>query len=770
MGNKYLFTRIFFSFAFGILLAEYFSFHLTHLIFLPVIVIVLLSIKYLTKNKPLFNSLLLSALLVFMGIGNYLIHSNRNAENVNHDSLFNRKIMLKGVISEIDCFKESKIKFILSYDQVRLESHSIPIKNSCLVEITSFTSPELSLDFFKSIVKIGNTIQIEGYHTKPRGQLYPGDFDYLKYLEWKNVNGLLRSNEFSRLDLLEHHKNKFSLRNLVSDLRQRLIQQIDRNFESNSAFLLRGLLVGDRSEIPSDVKTNFVNSGVAHVLAVSGLHTGYILIILVALSGRFNKYIQLILVSLGLLFFVLITNASPSVIRASIMAVLWLISKILQRKSNLLNTISIAGIIILIIRPEDFFNPGFQLSFGAVLSIAIVYPLFKALKEKVISIIPRFPLSHSIIDLFLVSLAVQIGTLPFVIGYYEKLSIIALVANIFVIPLIGVILAAGILSIITFNIFPLIFFIYEKATTVLVYLALNIIKVFGEVSFAYITVNNFSLMNALIYFVFLGLLIYHLQSIKSLVFKTFLTVSVIAAYFIYFPIFQQQHLSQDKSYLIVTDTKNISSLCLIDPSQSVIRIRKIIDAPLSKEMMSEIIKNISVNERLINDKIQSKIFEGFTHDEIGTINSDLEFDLKFAHSENKKNLTFSPLITSNTISVNNRISTENIHLQISHTDHTWNKYLVETKDGIVCISNQNSFPKNSAQIFQGISNYTNKIFIWVYSDIGIDSLKLFNSNADAQIFSFQTSSEDIHQIRRIMGTRVFQITKDNIEEVNWRKI
>jgi ComEC/Rec2-related protein len=452
------------------------------------------------------------------------------------------------------------------------------------------------------------------------------------------------------------------------------------------------------------------------------------------------------------------------------MAVLWLISKILQRKSSLLNTISIAGIIILIIQPADIFNAGFQLSFGAVLSIAIVYPLFRNLKEKLVTVFPKFQFSQSIIDLFLVSVAVQIGTLPFVIGYYEKLSIIALVANIFVVPLTGVILGAGVVAIVILNIFPFVFFLYESAIALLAYLTLNIIKVFGEVSFAYLAVNNFSIMNALIYFLFLGLLIYYLQKDKSPRFKIALSISIIGVFIIYFPIFQQKYLKKDNSYLVFTETKNISSLTVVDLNTNLIKIRKVFDSLQTNKIMNEVIKNIGISERLINGRIQSKIFEGFTQDEINFINAELEFDLKSVLSENKKNLTFSSIHFNSDHLAHSQISAGSILSQQGKTDHNGNKYLIDTKYGLVFISDRNSFPNNSSQILENISKRIDKNLVWIYSDISIDSLRFFSRDFESKAIRFQEDPGDPSQIKRILGTRIFQIKKEYLEEVNWQKI
>jgi competence protein ComEC len=204
---------------------------------------------------------------------------------------------------------------------------------------------------------------------------------------------------------------------------------------------LKGILLADRGEIDFSTREKFVNAGVVHILAVSGLHVGFIVLIFIVISSRFNLYIRSAITIIGLLAFLMITNSPASVFRASLMGITLIITFMLNRKFNSYNALAIAALIILIIDPMELFNPGFQLSFSAVLSIVAIYPIFS-------NGIYKFGIKNKLIKWTLlfcsVSLAAQIGTLPFTILYFNKLSIIALFANLIVIPLVAVIVSTGI--------------------------------------------------------------------------------------------------------------------------------------------------------------------------------------------------------------------------------------------------------------------------------------------------------------------------------------
>ncbi len=389
---------------------------------------------------------------------------------------------------------------------------------------------------------------------------FPGDFDYQKYLEWKDVYSIVKCNQFSRIDLLESYQRSISLKSLMSNIRRQLIDQIEKNFSNSSSFLIQGLLTGDRTEIPKEITENFVNSGVVHVLAVSGLHTGFVLIILIGLVGRFKKYIQLIIVSLGLLFFIYLTGNSPSVVRASIMAVCWMIAKTFERQSNILNTLAIAGLIILIIDPRDLFNPSFQLSFGAVLSIALIYPNFKVVREKLTKIVKENKFALNAVDIFIISIAVQIGTFPFVVGYFEKFSIIAIIANILVIPLIGIVLGASIASIIILNVLPFLFSVYKATTEFLIQITLWIVNYFGKLPMAFIPIENFSFLNSFLYFIALVIVLLIVKSKYNFRTKSILIVLILSNYFIYFPLYQKEYLPDKLLTTTYINTGNVKSI------------------------------------------------------------------------------------------------------------------------------------------------------------------------------------------------------------------
>lgn len=204
--------------------------------------------------------------------------------------------------------------------------------------------------------------------------------------------------------------------------------------------------MGEKRALPKDVLGAFSTAGVIHVLAVSGLHVGlvalFFLFVFKLLSP--DKWATGATI-LALAIYALVTDLRPSVVRASIMAAVILIALAIERDSDIINTIGLAALIILIAWPQSLFELSFQLSFAATLSIVTLY-------RPILSLLPRVLKRGEgwwgkwIFSPLSISLAAQLGTAPIVALHFNRLPIISVMANIIVVPMIGVVLAFGILA------------------------------------------------------------------------------------------------------------------------------------------------------------------------------------------------------------------------------------------------------------------------------------------------------------------------------------
>ncbi len=360
-----------FLFIIGILLRQFVKIDTP--VFFTIIIAALILIFILLKIKN-HNFKIINIALTFLSIillGNFLAGVNRNEVQLLPANLYKQKNMeVFGTIKKLELPREYESRFILEVDSFKVSNTIVKMNLTLLTRIRDDRIKKVDSLFEE--LKPGYKISVAGTYAKGGETRNPGEFDYNKYLNSIGISGLFTTYNFTDVKILE--KEIFPFATFVNNVRKYLNKQIMQIHQPQTASLLRGLLLADRSGIDYAVRIEFINSGVIHVLAVSGLHTGYIILVFLIFFGRFNIYVKSILTIVGLIFFLIITGMPPSVFRASIMAIVFIIALLTNRSTNLFNALAIAALILLIIKPSDIFNPGFQLSFSAVLAIAAIFP------------------------------------------------------------------------------------------------------------------------------------------------------------------------------------------------------------------------------------------------------------------------------------------------------------------------------------------------------------------------------------------------------------
>ena len=254
----------------------------------------------------------------------------------------------------------------------------------------------------------------------------PGVFDYGEHLARQGIH-VVATGRADSIATLDDPAPPWPVR-----VRRAAVASMGAALPPVSAALLAGLLLGDRTDLPRDVDTGFRLAGVYHILAVSGFNVAILAAAVWALC-RFLKIPRsagaatAIVIVIG---FALVVGASPSVLRAVVMAVLVLAALLLERDASVTNSLAVAALAILAVRPGDLFDPGFQLSFAATLGI-VVAPL------------PR----HVIVGALAVSTAAQLAVLPVTLTHFNQLSTIGVVANLGVVPLAGVATVLGLVAV-----------------------------------------------------------------------------------------------------------------------------------------------------------------------------------------------------------------------------------------------------------------------------------------------------------------------------------
>ncbi len=271
----------------------------------------------------------------------------------------------------------------------------------------------------------------------------PSDFDYKKYCHLRHIYSqvFLKENEYSLID----HEKEISLFSLLNFLREKILIIIKKYLPDKSVnSLLEALMVGFTDDLDPGLLKSYADTGVIHIIAISGLHLAlicYLLQLALQRTGRkkFSKWIKLFLIITSLWGYSLLSGASPSVIRAAGMFSLTLFARNILRETVFINTLAACAFLLLCFEPNWIWDIGFQLSYAAVLSLSV---FSKPLRD-------TFLIQNKILVSFWnaisVSLAAQVLTTPLSIYYFHQFPSYFLVANLLAVPLSSGILAGGIL-------------------------------------------------------------------------------------------------------------------------------------------------------------------------------------------------------------------------------------------------------------------------------------------------------------------------------------
>jgi competence protein ComEC len=206
-------------------------------------------------------------------------------------------------------------------------------------------------------IRPGSIIRIHGLAKFPQKPTLPTDFDEETYCKGLDVQIIMNSYENNAYIVEQSYNWKTELYKIS----EHIIERIYAIFPSETGGLMAALLIGDKSRLTLETKTNYSLAGASHVLAVSGLHIGIIaIIILIPLSFIRNKKIKLILFILLVTLFTLVTGVQPSAIRAALMSILIMTAYTFQRKPQLLNIVCITALVIILFDPSFIFSVGFQ--------------------------------------------------------------------------------------------------------------------------------------------------------------------------------------------------------------------------------------------------------------------------------------------------------------------------------------------------------------------------------------------------------------------------
>ncbi len=332
-------------------------------------------------------------------------------------------------------------KYVVSISQ--LTSNGEPIETDKLNIIAHFHP----VDSSSYAYEVGDKIVAKASLKRIKSNSNPFAFDYSQYLYFKDI--------ILQAKILVNHHQLVSKRDVsfwaktVLKVREFGQKTLDKYITSPlEKGVVEALILGKRINLDQNVYQNYSNTGAVHVLAVSGLHVGIFISVFLAFFERIKieskgwKLLKVCTLALLIFMYVMVTGASPSVIRAGVMITFFIIGKTYFNSVNTFNILSVTAILMLFWNPFMLFQASFQFSFLALLSILYFHP-------KIVDLFhPQFFILRFFWTIISVSLAAQIFIFPFTVYYFHQFPVYFAVSSLLAIPLVTLIIYVSMLMLI----------------------------------------------------------------------------------------------------------------------------------------------------------------------------------------------------------------------------------------------------------------------------------------------------------------------------------
>ncbi len=442
------------------------------------------------KKQPLRNWVFLALLLLVGYFSPTVSEFSRSQNNLLNHIDESRRSTLVGILVDPPERLEHKMRFLV--EVLELKTKEQRKKVSGRVRLTHY-HPEL----IENSLQAGDLVRFSRVRLKhPRNFKNPGAFDYRSYLKVRGIaaNGSLSKN--SSIETLGTRPQPF-YKSLQTSLHGGLLKTLEAEYSGEQGALLKAMVFGQKSHLSDALKEAYIATGLSHLMAVSGLHVGFVawaaFIIFWpvtfysllkfrpewAQSGAARKIVAALCI-LPVLFYLALVLPKITALRAGFMVLVFLFAILVNRERDLFNILLIAAFLILTWNPQAMLDVSFQLSFSAMAGIIFVMSHIARLEDDPIDRMGeqpwyrRFLMSLPFEELqqlsspqkwlqslkkyfaasLLVSLAVYVSTLPFLIFHFNRVSLIGLFINLIMIPLASILIPLALVALCLGSVFP----------------------------------------------------------------------------------------------------------------------------------------------------------------------------------------------------------------------------------------------------------------------------------------------------------------------------
>lgn len=328
-------------------------------------------------------------------------------------------------------------------------------------------------------LQVGDNVKFSGKFSKGDTRRNYKGFNYDLYLKSKKIVGI-----FNDVKVINIEKNKsfyWQIKRKIENIRDYISNLFEKNLSKDNAQMLKGLIIGEKSNIDDNIIEAFRKASLSHILAISGAHFAYIILLInfftkILKKKRIKQLFSIIMI----LFFMILTGNTPSIIRAGTMSIISILASILHRKNNFFTSFFFSLLIQIIFNPYVIFDIGLLLSYFGTIGIVLFYDYFyKKMNLKIIS----------------TTLSANLAIFPILVYNFNSISLSFVFSNIFASVLLGPIIIIGLISII-FNI-KILFIFLNLLLSLLIFIA----KFFSSIKFLNLNIKGISICSVIFYYV-----------------------------------------------------------------------------------------------------------------------------------------------------------------------------------------------------------------------------------------------------------------------------
>ncbi|KAF2329716.1 ComEC/Rec2 family competence protein [Flavobacterium ginsenosidimutans] len=428
-------VKITIAFILGVIASYYLHFPISTILFSLSFCFILFCIAYFLNLKHNNKSILfgLSAYFLSFCIGALTLLSH--TENLQKNHYFNCKI----------AFEKPQIVTLILREKLKSNDYA----DRYIGLIKTISGKTYSGKIIVNVQKdssinhliIGNTIKVKNTLQRNKSNKNPNQFDYSKYLADKQIYAQIYC---QKNEILVNKTIQKDIWYYCAKLHSRIISNLEKSkFSTSEMNVALALILGQQQEISQDIIQDYQYSGATHILSVSGLHVGFIMLFITFIlkpipNTKKGSFFKLASILISLAGFAIISGLSPSVLRSVVMFSFVAIGNHLRRNGNIYHTLLVSILLILLFEPYFLFDVGFQLSYIALFFILWLQPILKNIYK------PKNKLTVYIWEALTVSFAAQIGTLPLCLYYFHQFPGLFFVTNIIILPVLSFIMIAGI--------------------------------------------------------------------------------------------------------------------------------------------------------------------------------------------------------------------------------------------------------------------------------------------------------------------------------------